>query len=124
MPLGRTSILEIGARDGYHSRPLTERFAEVTALDLEKPTFEFPGVITVAGDATKLQFADSSFDCVLCAEVLEHIPALEQACRELARVVRHELIIGVPFRQDTRSGRTTCRNCGKTNPPWAHVNSF
>lgn len=124
MPRGRTSILEIGARDGYLSRPLTEHFPEVTALDLEKPTFEFPQVTTVAGDATKLQFPDELFDCVLCAEVLEHILAVEQACRELVRVTRHELIIGVPFRQDIRSGRTTCRNCGKTNPPWAHVNTF
>ena len=124
MPQGRTSVLEIGARDGYMSRLLAERFAEVTALDLEKPAFEYPGVTTVAGDASKLQFADNSFDCVLCAEVLEHIPALEQACRELARVTRHELIVGVPYRQDTRSGRTRCRKCGKTNPPWAHVNTF
>lgn len=124
LPHGRRSILEIGARDGYHSRPLTEYFEEVTALDLEKPAFEYPRVKTVAGDATNLQFPDESFDCVLCAEVLEHIPAVERACRELARVARHELIIGVPYRQDTRSGRTTCRNCGKTNPPWAHVNTF
>jgi 2-polyprenyl-3-methyl-5-hydroxy-6-metoxy-1,4-benzoquinol methylase len=124
MPRGRASVLEIGARDGYLSRPLAEHFLEVTALDLEKPSFEFPRVTTVAGDATNLQFPDESFDCVLCAEVLEHIPAVEQACRELARVTRHELVIGVPFRQDIRSGRTTCRSCGKTNPPWAHVNSF
>ena len=124
LPRGRRSVLEIGARDGYLSRPLAEHFQEVTALDLEKPAFEFPRVTTVAGNATKLQFPDASFDCVLCAEVLEHIPALQQACRELARVTRHELIIGVPYRQDTRSGRTTCRSCGRTNPPWAHVNTF
>jgi ubiquinone/menaquinone biosynthesis C-methylase UbiE len=62
---------------------------------LEKPTFEFPRVTTVAGDATKLQFPDELFDCVLCAEVLEHIPAVEKTCRELVRVARHELIIGV-----------------------------
>jgi SAM-dependent methyltransferase len=124
LPRGRKSVLDIGARDGHFSRLLTEYFDEVTALDLEKPPFEYPRVTTVAGDITKLQFADSSFDCVFCAEVLEHIPALEQACRELIRVARHEIIIGVPFRQDTRVARTTCSKCGKINPPWAHVNSF
>jgi SAM-dependent methyltransferase len=124
LPHGRKSVLEIGARDGYISRLLAERFDEVTALDLEKPTFQFPRVTTVAGDVTRLQFPDSAFDCVLCTEVLEHIPALQQACRELVRVARHEIIIGVPFRQDTRLGRTTCRQCGKVNPPWAHVNTF
>ncbi len=124
LPRCRKSVLDIGARDGHFSRLLTEYFEEVTALDLQKPPFEYPRVTTVAGDVTRLQFSDASFDCVFCAEVLEHIPALEQACRELARVARHEIIVGVPFRQDTRSGRTTCRSCGKTNPPWAHVNTF
>lgn len=124
LPHGRKSVLEIGARDGYISRLLAERFDEVTALDLEKPIFQFPRVTTVAGDVTRLQFPDNAFDCVLCTEVLEHIPALQQACRELVRVSRHEIIIGVPFHQDTRLGRTTCRQCGKVNPPWAHVNTF
>jgi SAM-dependent methyltransferase len=124
LPRGRKSVLDIGARDGYFSRLLTDHFDQVTALDLEKPAFEYSRVTTVAGDITKLQFPDSSFDCVFCAEVLEHISALDQACRELARVTRHEIVIGVPFRQDTRCGRTTCRQCGKINPPWAHVNTF
>jgi SAM-dependent methyltransferase len=124
LPRGRKSVLDIGARDGHFSRLLTDFFSEVTALDLEKPAFVIPRVTTVAGDITKLQFNNASFDCVFCAEVLEHISALEQACRELMRVARHEIIIGVPFRQDTRFGRTTCRACGRINPPWAHVNTF
>ena len=124
LPKGRDSVLDIGARDGHFSKLLTEHFRCVTALDLTKPTFEYPGVATAAGDVTRLQFQDNSFDCVFCAEVLEHVPAIEQACREIARVARHEVIIGVPFRQDTRLGRTTCRSCGRTNPPWGHVNEF
>jgi hypothetical protein len=124
LPRGRDSVLDIGARDGHFSRLLTGHFQQVTALDLEKPSFSFPRVTTVAGDVTRLQFPDSSFDCVFCAEVLEHIPNIELACRELMRVTRYEIVVGVPFRQDTRSGRTRCRSCGKVNPPWAHVNTF
>ena len=124
LPRGRSSVLDIGARDGHFSRFLTEYFDSVTALDLEQPRFDYPRVTTVAGDVTKLQFPDSSFDCVFCAEVLEHIPDVEQACREIARVARHEIVIGVPHRQDTRVGRTTCQKCGRRNPPWAHINSF
>jgi hypothetical protein len=30
----------------------------------------------------------------------------------------------VPYKQDLRSHRTTCRMCGAYNPPWGHVNSF
>jgi SAM-dependent methyltransferase len=124
LPKGRRSVLDIGARDGFFSRLLTESFSEVTALDLERPGFDFPNVTTVAGDVTKLDFGDSSFDCVFCAEVLEHLPDLLKACTEIRRVARHEIIIGVPFRQDTRLGRCSCNVCGKTNPPWGHVNSF
>jgi SAM-dependent methyltransferase len=103
---------------------LTEYFDEVTALDLQKPGFEFARVVTVAGDVTKLEFADDTFDCVFCAEVLEHIPDVTRACQEIIRVAKHEIVIGVPYRQDIRCGRTTCHSCGKTNPPWGHVNSF
>jgi len=124
LPRGRKSVLDVGARDGHFSRLLTDYFDEVTALDLQKPGFEFPRVTTVAGDVTRLPFPASSFDSVFCTEVLEHIPALEEACRELMRVARHEIVIGVPYRQDIRVGRTTCRQCGQINPPWAHVNTF
>lgn len=124
LPKNRASILDVGARTGHFSRLLTEYFPAVTALDLHCPNFSYPGVARLAADATNLPFPDGAFDCVLCSEVLEHIPHVERACRELTRVARHELIIGVPFQQDTRSGRTTCGNCGKANPPWGHVHSF
>jgi hypothetical protein len=63
---------------------------------------------------------------VLCAEVLEHIPepGMTAACRELSRVARQYVLVGVPYRQDTRVGRMTCRSCGAKNPPWGHVNTF
>jgi hypothetical protein len=124
LPEGRRSVLDIGARDGHFSRLLSERFPAVTALDLRKPEFDYPGVVTIAGDATNLDFPSDSFDCVFCAEVLEHIPDIRRACREIARVAKHEIIIGVPFEQETRLGRTTCPACGKINPPWGHVNTF
>jgi SAM-dependent methyltransferase len=124
LPRHRYSVLDIGARDGYFSRLLTDYFVEVTALDLEKPGFEIPRVATGAGDATNLDFPDNAFDCVFCAEVLEHIPDVHRACREIVRVARHEIVIVVPYKQDIRLGRTTCPFCRRMNPPWGHVNSF
>jgi SAM-dependent methyltransferase len=124
MPRDMHSVLDIGARDGHFSALLTQYFEQVTALDLEMPKFAIPGVTNVAGNATRLQFADASFDVVFCAEVLEHIPDLQSACNELARVAKHQVLVGVPYRQDTRCGRTTCASCGKISPPWGHVNAF
>lgn len=126
LPAYGIQALDIGARDGFLAKKLVERFNKVIALDLEKPEIDHPDIESVKGNATDLQFVDNQFDAILCAEVLEHIPEpdLTQACREIARVAGKAVIIGVPYRQDIRSGRTTCSACGKTNPPWGHVNSF
>ena len=126
VPSGLDRMLDIGARDGFFSHLLAERSRSVTALDLESPSIKGERIECVQGDATKLQFADDTFDLVFCAEVLEHVPSvsLRQACTELARVSNRYLLIGVPYRQDTRLGRTTCSACGRKNPPWGHVNCF
>lgn len=126
MPRHGASALDVGARDGHFSLLMAERFDNVTALDLSQPRITHPKINCVAGNAAALDFPDRCFDLVFCAEVLEHIPspALERACTELARVCRSTLLIGVPFDQDIRVGRTTCSHCGQTNPPWGHVNRF
>ena len=126
IPKGYASLLDIGARDGYMSIALVDYFHQVIALDLERPVIEHEKVITMKGDLCSLNLPDNAFDVVLCAEVLEHIPKvmLQTACSELARVTKHYLIIGVPYKQDLRAGRTTCQTCGQKNPPWGHVNQF
>ncbi|WP_052093496.1 class I SAM-dependent methyltransferase [Colwellia psychrerythraea] len=120
------TALDIGARDGHFSKLLTEKYKNVIALDLEKPTMHHPNIMCVQGDVTNLGFFDNSNDLVFCAEVLEHIPVplLYKACSEISRVSKEYLLIGVPYKQDIRVGRTTCYTCGKKNPPWGHVNSF
>lgn len=126
LPEQGSVALDIGARDGYFSRLLADRFEQVVALDLTKPTIEHPRIKCVAGDVTCLEFSDDSFDLVLCAEVLEHIPSehLVAACQELARVTRGHCLVGVPYRQDLRVAQTTCKHCGAENPPYGHVNRF
>ena len=42
----------------------------------------------VRGDATAMPFGDGSFDRVIAAEVLEHIPLDQRAIGEIARVLR------------------------------------
>jgi len=105
---------------------MAERGERITALDLKKPCITHEKITCLQGNAASLVFENDAFDVVVCAEVLEHIPSptLEQACNELVRVSKQWVVIGVPLHQDTRSGATRCPSCKKTNPPWAHVNSF
>jgi len=124
LPEGTKSALEIGARDGYISQFLAKRFPQLFVLDITPLEFDATGFLPVQASVTSLPFPDSIFDVVLCAQVLEHVPQLETACSELARVSKHVIVIGVPYRQDTRVGRATCRHCSKPNPAWGHVNEF
>lgn len=45
-------------------------------------------LVDVWGDAQRLPFADASFDTVLAAEMLEHIPEPDACVAEIARVVK------------------------------------
>jgi SAM-dependent methyltransferase len=124
IPRGYHSVLDAGTREGFFSLRLAEFFDRVTALDLHKPDIQHERITCVQGDLTKLSFPDNSFDVVFCCEVLEHIPAVEQAVSEIKRVARHAILIGVPYKQDIRVARATCATCGKVSPPWGHVNVF
>lgn len=126
LPAGRKSVLEVGARTGLMTELLVERFPSVTAMDLGPPPIQVPGVRLLAGDATRMPFPDGAFDVAVCEEVLEHIPPskVPEAARELARVARHEVAVGVPNRQDLRAHRLTCHRCGRTSAPFGHLNSF
>jgi dolichol-phosphate mannosyltransferase len=52
----------------------------------------------VHGSIFELPFKDASFDCVICSEVIEHIPADERVFDELERVLKPggRLILGTP----------------------------
>lgn len=87
------SVLEIGPGPGIVSNILENMRITVTSVDIDSRLRP-----TAVADITKLPFADKSFDCVLAAEVLEHIPFAEvsKALKELARVSRKSIVITLP----------------------------
>lgn len=52
----------------------------------------------IQSDATRLPFADGCFDCVICSEVLEHIPDYQSALDEIYRILKPggALAVSVP----------------------------
>ncbi len=92
-------LLDLGAGGGRHAFEAMRRGAVVTAVDADAAEVKdaaalmaaltAPGVGTAAvGNALDLPFPAGSFDRVIAAEVLEHIPDDRRAIDELARVLR------------------------------------
>jgi SAM-dependent methyltransferase len=98
-------VLDLGCGAGRHSFEAFRRGADVVAFDRSAP--ELTGVRTmlsamasegeapasahssaVRGDALSLPFPDGTFDRVIAAEVLEHVPRDTDAMAELVRVLR------------------------------------
>jgi len=100
-------VLDLGAGGGRHAFEAMRRGAEVIALDADAAEVKDAAALmaalldedksvretggdgaAVVGNALELPFDDGSFDRVIAAEVLEHIPEDRSAMRELVRVLR------------------------------------
>ena len=105
-------VLDMGCGGGRHAFALYRRGAHVVALDLNEDdlrevetmfeAMRLEGEVpegataeTVRGSAYALPFADESFDRVIAAEILEHLPADTDAMSELFRVLKPGGLIAV-----------------------------
>lgn len=124
-------ILEIGVGEGHVMTRVRERFPDATLVGLDLPDPTLAGhwrdgaLPCLFGDATRLPFADGTFDLVMAIEVLEHVPGPDAALRELARVCSSTLVASVPFEPVWRMGnmarRRYLRDLGNTP---GHVNHW
>jgi SAM-dependent methyltransferase len=119
-------VLEVGPGEGGLTRILLGRGHVVTALDLAQGWLvRLPDSATkVAGEVTALPFADRSFDAVVAAEVIEHIPEQNRALGEAARVLRPGglLVVTVPYRETLTY--VNCPECGARFEVNGHVHRF
>lgn len=107
----RTNLLDIGCGSGRHLGAAVrekkvfavgtdlshDHLIETTArLLFHRKMGEVGGTWGLcASDITRLPFGDRSFDTIICAEVLEHIPDEKEAVKELHRVLKPGGILAV-----------------------------
>ena len=126
IPGEATSVLEVGAGSGLVSLELVERGKHVVALDFAPSALSRSKLMAVLASAATLPFRDRSFDCVVAAEVIEHLPdrirtdAIHEACRAADRW----LVITVPYREVREKNFVCCGFCGCTFHVWRHMESF
>jgi SAM-dependent methyltransferase len=124
--------LEIGAGTGYFTLNMMRAglITEATCSDISpgmlatlKDNAEHLGleVHTVPADAERLPFADGSFDLVLGHAVLHHIPDLQRAFDEFARVLAPGgtiMFAGEPSRYGDRLANVPKRAAAVIAPLW------
>ena len=104
-------VLDIGCGDGTLTFRLAQRSDRVWGVDdsllplrLARGEFERrsgrPPLVTNA-DARRLPFSDDTFDCIVLADVIEHIDAPDGVMSEAHRVLRPggQIVVTTPRRQ-------------------------
>jgi ubiquinone/menaquinone biosynthesis C-methylase UbiE len=133
LPFG--DALEIGAGTGYFSLNLLQTGAieRATATDIspgmlatlrESATGLGLEVETVVTEAERLPFPDGSFDLVFGHAVLHHIPDLDRAFEQFARVLRPGGVVafcGEPSRHGDRLAALPKRVAYRAAPAWRAV---
>jgi len=82
-------VLEVGCGQGHLTTRLADRGIDIVGVDANPNAPEIAGtdrVLHMKGE--DLDFEDESFDTVLSVHALEHIPPLDRAIAEMARVLK------------------------------------
>jgi len=108
----KSKILDIGCGTGQVANFLAEKDYEVIGIDLSsifvKEAKKGKAKFKVM-DSTSLKFKDNSFDAVISAETLEHIPNPEKALLEMTRVLKKDglIFLRFPNKQSTLNNFST-----------------
>jgi ubiquinone/menaquinone biosynthesis C-methylase UbiE len=82
-------VLEVGCGRGHLNKRLREMGVDAVGIDANPQAAEHAvsdGVITM--DAAHLRFEEDSFDKIVSVHAIEHIPPIEEAFAEMARVLK------------------------------------
>jgi ubiquinone/menaquinone biosynthesis C-methylase UbiE len=86
----REPMLDAGCGTGLNlaSLPPGSVGLDINPRNLAIVRARLPNHVAAEGDIESMPFADSTFETVVCTEVLEHVPHPESALAEIRRVLR------------------------------------
>jgi len=122
-------VLDLGAKWGGLASTIDAARLDIeyTGVDLSEANVvaaAAAGVVIVRADVTRrLPFADASFDCVFCLELLEHVPSAVALLEEVRRVLVDggRAVVSVP---SPYSWVEVARELAHLDDPEGHLNSF
>lgn len=92
------NLLVIGKGSGIVEHTIASLSPKLKIVTFDNDPHLLPDIV---GDLRKLPFENSSFDCILCCQVLEHIPfeQIPYILNEFRRVVKDYVVISVPHKR-------------------------
>lgn len=130
IPCDIATILDVGCGNGAILNRLSKydknKYKLLMGIDISKEALQYVKTQKVRGDISKLPFKNSSFDLIICTEVIEHSEFWRYplVLRELERVTQRYVLITVPNDENLEANLVCCPNCGCWYNQEYHMNSF
>jgi ubiquinone/menaquinone biosynthesis C-methylase UbiE len=89
------TILDVGSSTGIIDNYLSNHFGDVIGMDIDEKAVTHAiqlygknNLKFLVADAMNMQFADNSFDIVICSQVYEHVPDASRLMQEIYRIMK------------------------------------
>jgi len=91
--VGCESFLDVGCGDGRFVKDLNNAGKKAHGIEINPEWIDNKDV--TFGSIMNIPYEDSSFDCVVCIDVLEHLTSPLDALKELLRVTKNKVVLQV-----------------------------
>ena len=126
VPRDIESIMDVGCGDGRLINILAGKFKTTVGVEISESLLTKVQTRTICCSCSDIPVEDSSFDLVMCNEVLEHLPSdlYAETISELQRISRRYILVTVPYRENLRMRYARCAQCNHVFHAWHHLRTF